>query len=510
ASVSVADNLYTDAAGNQGTGSSDTVPVDRSNPTLAVDIVDAGLNDIDTSSAVTFTFSEAPVGFTATDIVAVGGTVTGLTATANPLVYTATFTADAGFTGTASVSVANDLYTDTAGNLGSGGSDTVPVTLPPIIYDGSDWQVQNNNIQPKGNGSITFTAGASIHFDFHVRDGDAALAFDAASKFYLKTGMTATIDKIFNDSNETVFRVTLTNTTASQLSIGNSEQLGLVWSNVTNVANDVSLINSDEYVLLNNDGSSIKVATTSFLDTTAVSEGQDYIWLSSSKTGQEFVKTPISTGESGQTVAASGGDDIIYGNPGTNTAGPTNDTLSGGAGNDLIDGRAGHDVIDGGAGDDALMGGYGNDTLTGGAGNDKLWGDAGNDTLSGGAGNDTLTGGLGADTFKWSLADAGTSPVPTDTIKDFNTAAYGSGGDRLDLKDLLEGPSAATDPLGDYLHFSYNAGTNSTTIEVHSGGTSTPVNQLIVLEGVDLTSNNTLSDQAIITDLMTKGKLITD
>jgi hypothetical protein len=31
-----------------------------------------------------------------------------------------------------------------------------------------------------------------------------------------------------------------------------------------------------------------------------------------------------------------------------------------------------------------------------------------------------------------------------------------------------------------------------------------------VLTGVDLTSNSTLNDQAIIQDLLTKGKLITD
>ena len=42
---------------------------------------------------VTFTFSEAPVGFTASDLTAANGIVSALTATANPLVFTATFTA---------------------------------------------------------------------------------------------------------------------------------------------------------------------------------------------------------------------------------------------------------------------------------------------------------------------------------------------------------------------------------------------------------------------------------
>ena len=104
-SVSVAAGSYTDAAGNTGAGGSDTVTIDRLNPTVAVNIVDASLNDGDSSSQVTFTFSEAPVGFTAADITAAGGTVTGLTATADPLVYTATFTATDEFAGTGSVTV---------------------------------------------------------------------------------------------------------------------------------------------------------------------------------------------------------------------------------------------------------------------------------------------------------------------------------------------------------------------------------------------------------------------
>ena len=72
---------------------------------MSINIVDSALNVGDGSSEVTFTFSEAPVGFAAGDIVATGGTVSGLVATADPLVYTATFTADDGFAGTGSVSV---------------------------------------------------------------------------------------------------------------------------------------------------------------------------------------------------------------------------------------------------------------------------------------------------------------------------------------------------------------------------------------------------------------------
>jgi len=76
-------------------------------PSVVVDIVDASLNSIDKVSTVTFTFSDAPVGFTLADTTAVGGTLSGLTPTADPKVFTATFTATDGFTGPGSVSVAD-------------------------------------------------------------------------------------------------------------------------------------------------------------------------------------------------------------------------------------------------------------------------------------------------------------------------------------------------------------------------------------------------------------------
>ena len=71
-SVSVAAGSYTDAAGNPGGAGSDTVAIDTQNPTVAVDIVDGALSDGDNSSVVTFTFSEAPAGFTPSDIAADG------------------------------------------------------------------------------------------------------------------------------------------------------------------------------------------------------------------------------------------------------------------------------------------------------------------------------------------------------------------------------------------------------------------------------------------------------
>lgn len=88
----------------------------------------------------------------------------------------------------------------------------------------------------------------------------------------------------------------------------------------------------------------------------------------------------------------------------------------------------------------------GNDYLDGGAGNDVLYGQGGHDVLRGGAGSDQLFGGSGADLFLWRQGDAGRpGQADEDRIHDFNARE----GDRLDLRDLLQGESAAS--IDDYL-----------------------------------------------------------
>jgi Ca2+-binding RTX toxin-like protein len=152
-----------------------------------------------------------------------------------------------------------------------------------------------------------------------------------------------------------------------------------------------------------------------------------------------------------------------------------------------------------------------NTTMNGGAGNDVLVSTAasGGDTLNGGAGNDMLTGGAGADIFVWNFADRGTLANPArDVITDFNTASYGLGGDRLDLRDILQGTATTEAALDGYLDFSKQG--SDTVINVRPTGAGGEMTQQIVLQGVDLTSNGTLNDQQIIQDLISKGKLQTD
>ncbi|WP_460065919.1 LapA family giant adhesin [Pseudomonas sp. H1_G08] len=124
---------------------------------------------------------------------------------------------------------------------------------------------------------------------------------------------------------------------------------------------------------------------------------------------------------------------------------------------DVSGAHDGNDTLLGGAGNDILFGSGGNDLLDGGKGNDILLGGTGNDTLIGGQGNDILIGGSGGDTFVWKSGDTG-----NDVIKDFKA----SEGDRIDLRDLLQGETGST--IDNFLKITTVDGTSS--LQVSSAG----------------------------------------
>ncbi|EXH39021.1 bacterial Ig-like domain family protein [Acinetobacter baumannii 1293320] len=156
-SISVADNTYTDLAGNLGTGDvldgTDGFVVDIVPPTLAITTDDLALAAGETAN-ISFIFSEAVTGFDANDITLIGGTLSALVTTDN-ITWTAVFTPDG--TGTApSISVANGTYTDLAGNLGTGdvldGTDgfIVDIIAPVVGFT----NVTTNDDTPPLTGTI--------------------------------------------------------------------------------------------------------------------------------------------------------------------------------------------------------------------------------------------------------------------------------------------------------------------------------------------------------------------
>ena len=111
----------TDQANNTSAAGSDSAVVgDTTGPTVVISTTDSNLS-VGEATTLTFTFSESVSGFTASDIVPTGGTISNLVqSVGNPAVWTATFTSTGG--GSPSVSLPAGSYTDLAGNAGSAGS----------------------------------------------------------------------------------------------------------------------------------------------------------------------------------------------------------------------------------------------------------------------------------------------------------------------------------------------------------------------------------------------------
>ena len=120
----------------------------------------------------------------------------------------------------------------------------------------------------------------------------------------------------------------------------------------------------------------------------------------------------------------------------------------------------------------------------------------------------------GADVFRWEFADRGVGGTPaTDTIADFSAAQ----GDKLDLRDLLQGETldgGAIGNLSNYL-FVERTGSNTTVHISSNGGFTSGYNagaedQTIVLTGIDLTAASTLTSQQVIQDLLNNNRLAVD
>ncbi len=102
----------------------------------------------------------------------------------------------------------------------------------------------------------------------------------------------------------------------------------------------------------------------------------------------------------------------------------------------------------------------------------------------------SLTGGAGSDTFRFLASD----PSSVDTITDFNSAAQISGGDVLDISDLLIGaPTLNAGNVGQYLDIREN-GSGGSIISIDRDGTGSTYGfqDFAVLTGVTGLNLNTL------------------
>ncbi|WP_447799983.1 Ig-like domain-containing protein [Pseudomonas kilonensis] len=124
--IILANTGVADAAGNAGSGttSSNNYAVDTQRPTATIVVADNALS-VGETSLVTITFNEAVTGFTTADLTVANGTVTGLSSGDGGITWTGTLTPSASTSDTTNlITLDNTGVTDSAGNAGSGTTDS--------------------------------------------------------------------------------------------------------------------------------------------------------------------------------------------------------------------------------------------------------------------------------------------------------------------------------------------------------------------------------------------------
>lgn len=232
-------------------------------------------------------------------------------------------------------------------------------------------------------------------------------------------------------------------------------------------------------------------------------------------TGQSTGGAGTDTVSNFENLTGSAFDDTLTGNSSANviSGGDGNDAIQGGGGNDTLTGGAGTDTltyaaagsgitvslavatgqVTGGAGTDTVSGfenltgsAYG-DTLTGDGNANVIQGGAGADTISAGGGNDTIYGGDGLDTlYGQSGADAfilqATSAFNNvDVVKDFTA---GTGGDALDLTDLLAAYDPLTEDIADFISLTTSGGNTFVAVDRDGTGGTYIAQDVAKIEGV--------------------------
>nr|WP_244995002.1 hypothetical protein [Cobetia amphilecti] len=188
----------------------------------------------------------------------------------------------------------------------------------------------------------------------------------------------------------------------------------------------------------------------------------------------------------------------------------------GNEGEDTLTAASTGESLYGYGGNDELNGGNSSDLLRGGSGNDELNGGGATDLLIGGADDDTLDGGDGVDILRWESGDEGTvAAAATDTVLNFNNGGAGSG-DILDLRNMLNGAyyvDSATNNLASYISAEYVSATGTTVLYINTEGglTADPAasaNQVINIDGLDLTEGGTLTSSEVIDSLISGEQLL--
>ncbi|MFO1170787.1 MAG: type I secretion C-terminal target domain-containing protein [Hyphomicrobiaceae bacterium] len=149
----------------------------------------------------------------------------------------------------------------------------------------------------------------------------------------------------------------------------------------------------------------------------------------------------------------------------------------------VMTGGIGADTLTGTAGTQLLFGLGGADTLSGGDGADRLDGGPGADILIGGKGADVLTGGTGSDTYVWQAGDNdGSIDRIVGGFDGVTTPA--SGGDVIDLSQLLPGYVEGTSNIANFVQFNVSGSNTTVRIDTTGTGNFAAGTDIVTIEGV--------------------------
>ena len=100
-------------------------------------------------------------------------------------------------------------------------------------------------------------------------------------------------------------------------------------------------------------------------------------------------------------------------------------------------------------------------------------------------------GGSGSDRFAFNAGDG----AGADSITDFGSAAPGSGGDILDISDLLTGVVVTTANASQYIQLNVSGGNTTVSVDRDGSGSSFTFQDVAILQSVTGLNLNTLITQ---------------
>jgi hypothetical protein len=511
--ISVANNKFSDAAGNFNVDAADkdntlTIAVDTvpRAPTIAITSNKTALRAGETAT-LTFKLSSKSTDFTASDISVFRGTLSNFTGSGTN--YTATFTPNPNSTMPAVVSVTNNRFSNTPGLYNEDGFDannsitfavntSSPILPPGLQTLGFNEQFERvaefgalttHRLSGPDRALFTITPGGTLMF---VKAPDYELPYDQGKDNTYEVTVTSYKDgKVTSGKNLQIqiqeVYISQGTSTNTQIIQGRSGYLQTFQDTPRNDqfaggdCLDTFIITSgtDTIIDFNYLG-----ANMDWRGKPAPS-GQEVLRVSKGATAVVYLRAPWTATSESMNAGTMNFDtpgkamdltalSALNGVKILNTGGAT--SLTGSVLGDTIVGGSGKDSIAGGAGADSLSGGVANDELSGGLGNDRL---------SGGPGLDTLIGGEGAD---WFIFDSTRGTNNIDSIRDFapgtdkivlSATFYknfkgSAAGSPIKADNLVAGPGAKALDRNDYLIWDTTAGTLSYDVDGSGGGMPIP------------------------------------